>query len=141
MIPVIRMGLSYHLERALLNALLLNFAFPRLETLYLALFHTNPEKDGRGQELVEAGYARAPISFGLAPGSIYVNSMEIRFKEASEDWGFVGHLAVFDKAEGGNMLFFGELDVPADMVAGEIATFPVGSIEVLWNPVPAEVHP
>lgn len=128
------MGLTYWLEKQLLNAALLGHKYQGPETLYLALFRTNPGKDESGEEIDAPSYKRRAITFDGLPNGIIRNSNEVSFPKAEEDWGWVGFAAIFDAHEGGRCHFFGPIDEPTEIFAEDEPTLLPGAVEILWTP-------
>ena len=92
-------------------------------TTYLALFKSNPGKEGTGDEVDEAGYSRKEISFS-APYeendkfNVKVDTVAF-FDEAEENWGEVTHGAVYDSETGGELLWYGPLENPRYVLDGD----------------------
>ena len=77
---------------------------------YLGLSTANPGDDASG--LVEPsgnGYARVVMNFPAATN----------FPACTGSWGRISHFALFDAASGGNMLLYGTLHIPKDIVGGD----------------------
>jgi hypothetical protein len=105
---------THYLEDAILNEVLRGTNFVPPTAVYVALFTTPTDKDGGGTEVSGGGYARQPVTFG-APGPgvnghRVANSAEVLFPEATANWGVVTHVAIFDAATGGNMLYQGAME-------------------------------
>lgn len=131
-----------YFENKMLNLLRgANISAP--QSVYLALFHTDPTDSGAaGQEASYSGYTRKQIEFSApaetdgTPNSMYIeNTNEIGFTEAPVDAGTVNFIAVFDAQTGGNMLLYCELSNPLDVVAGIAPAFRTASIRWTWNGV------
>ena len=110
------------------------------QTMYLALFQSNPSDAGTGTEASYTGYSRMPITFrapyAQSSGSnIYVleNSVEISFPEASASGNSITHVAVMDNVTGGNMWLYGELALPLAIQAGVTPVFRVASLQWTWE--------
>lgn len=119
-------------------ATLLNSAL-RTDTLYLALFLTDPGPMGGGLEVSGGGYARTAITFG--PPAVEVmaefpegveacsNNAMVTFPTATGTWGDVAYWAVFDASD--NMLFYGPFTryIPVRSIGGTIL-IPPGELKV-----------
>jgi len=101
--------------------------------LFLALFHTDPTNAGNmGTEITYAGYERQPIDF-TAPvpesGGIGTrNVADLLWEVSPTDVGVVRHIGLFDALTGGNMLVYGELQVPLEIRAGQQPSIYAGDV-------------
>lgn len=68
------------------------------KTVFVALFNNSTE-------IAQASYVRQPATFNTPSNGQTSNSADIIFPIANENWGNVTHIAIFDAAAGGNMLF------------------------------------
>jgi hypothetical protein len=87
-------------------------AAPRPTSWHLALYTSGPTNVGGGVEVAGGGYARLPVAFGpsvVAEGKT-ANTNQILFRATGADWNEITHMAIFDAASGGNMLWFGPLE-------------------------------
>lgn len=117
------MNISDFLAKALLNQVFRNQAYTRPSKVYLALYTSNPTAADTGQEVSGGAYARQEIPFS-APAvdggkQTIKNSALIQFAVASTDWGTVSHVGIRDAATGGNLLYFGALNAPRTILAGD----------------------
>lgn len=69
-----------------------------LATVHVALFNATAE-------VAKASYARKPTTFATAVDGQTSNNADILFPIAQEVWGEITHIAIFDAATGGNLLF------------------------------------
>lgn len=77
---------------------------------YLGLSTANPRDDASGLEEPKGnGYARVAANLSAATN----------FPKATGGWGRISHFALFDAASGGNMLFYGAVVCPRDILDGE----------------------
>jgi hypothetical protein len=102
--------------------------------LYVALYTTTP--DGRQQEVNGGNYSRVelPCAAGVwnnpSETGLTTNSMPIVFPVASAPWGQVSHVAIYDAALAGNVLFAATLEGPVGVEAGHGFSFPAGALSV-----------
>jgi len=81
-------------------------------TLYVGLSTTPINFDGTGAtEPVALGYARVAVTnnktnWSTAASGILSNLTAIQFPESTGSWGTITHVAVYDAASAGNMLYF-----------------------------------
>lgn len=107
------MATSNYLEDALLNAVLRNTAFTSPTTIWVALFHQDPtDFNDTAQELALASYGRVQVIFSDATSGACSNSGDINFLQATESWGTVSHIGIYDSETVGNLLYHGQLTVP-----------------------------
>ena len=111
-----------------LNKDLRNIDYTPPTNLYLALSTTPISKDGTG--IVEPsksyGYSRVAIPIGSTSWSvpsqgISYNNIDIQFPEATNSWGTIVAVALFDAETGGNMRYYEAL--PSAKVVQQNATF------------------
>lgn len=99
-----------------------------LRTYTLALFITNPGRDGTGGTEVSAGgYGRQTIVLGTPSVGSSFNSNEIVFSAATADWGTIVGFGVYE--DQANFLRVGNLTTPRDIVTGDVVRFSIGALE------------
>lgn len=104
--------------------------------LYIGLFTTATADDGTGTE-VGAGvnYSRQTVTFGAASTAAGVTTAlttaDVEFGPATtSNWGTISHLAIFDAATGGNMLFHGALSVPKTITVDDSLRIGTGNLTI-----------
>jgi hypothetical protein len=102
-------------------------------TLYAALFTAAPGETGGGTEVSGGSYARQLMAISAASsdgGGVTTasNSSEVLFPEAGASWGTITHMALFDAASSGNMIWYGELTSPRTVNLGDQFRFAAGSV-------------
>ncbi len=102
-------ALSNYLENAVLNHVLRNTAYTQPASLHVGLFTAAPSDTGGGTEVTGGAYARQAATFGAASNGSSSNTADLTFPVATASWGTVSHLAIFDAATGGNLLWHGAL--------------------------------
>ena len=124
-------ALSYYLENALLNHLLTNTPYTSASTIFLALYLTTPGKNDIGTEVSGGGYSASPCPTFAITGSGAYNSTEMRFGEATEDWGNINYMGLRGD---GNLLFWGNLEnVISPTVNQVVKTDPYISVNLSGN--------
>jgi hypothetical protein len=110
------------------NANLTDLLKDPLRTYELALFITNPGRDGTGgTEVTGGGYGRKAVTFGTpATGSVF-NSNEVLYSDATGDWGTVVGFGVYDDLA--NLLRIGTLTAPRTIYNGDKVRWAIGSLE------------
>lgn len=134
-------ALSDYLEENILNLICNGDALSAPAT-YIALFTSDPTDAGSGTEVSGGGYARVLVNanggasptWNLAtedsPGHKVSNAAAVAFPQATEDWGEVTHVAVFDAASGGNLLMHGPLTTPKTVGVGDTFQFAAGALSL-----------
>lgn len=123
-------NLSNYLEKKLLDHANGVLAFTMPTALYLALSTADPTDDGSGlTEPTGAGYARQPLAMNAADvNNASGNSTDVTFTASGGNWGTITHVAIFDAATGGNMLWHGPMAAAKTINDGDSLTFRAGDI-------------
>ncbi|WP_099866072.1 phage tail fiber protein [Pararhizobium haloflavum] len=121
-------NMTNYLEKKLLDHTLGKAAFAMPATVYLALFTSDPGEVGSAAgEVTEGGYARQAITGAMsaadATSGTSTNTAAISFGPATEDWGMISHVGVFDAETGGNMLLYGEMPAAKLINSGDSGQF------------------
>lgn len=120
---------SAYLQKKLLNLVLRGIPYPVPETVYLAVYTGPVNADGVGPEVEDSNYQRMPMNSETSSGILadswtepaynevfaghYTENVDrVLFPPIDDTDITVTHYALWDAEEGGNMLFFGEFDVP-----------------------------
>ena len=127
---------TYYQSAINLNKDLRGIDYATPTNLYIALSTTPIFRDGSGitEPSTSYGYARVQVPTGTTSWSVPTqgtvsNNIDIQFPEATNSWGTITHIAVFDSLTGGNMRYFEAL--PAAKIVQENATvmFRTGSLK------------
>ncbi len=92
-------------------------------TVYAALFTSSTTDAGGGTELSGNGYARQSVTFSAMTGATdgnTTNQADIEFPQATDDWGTITHLAIYDASSSGNMLYHGQLNTSKLIENGDV---------------------
>lgn len=108
------MSLTNHGEDKLLTL------FKDAGPYYLALFTAAPNEEGGGTEVTGGSYARQQVTFGAASGGSISNSAPIEFPTATDSWGTAVAWGLFDNVSAGNMVWYGNITTPKELLAGDI---------------------
>ena len=95
---------------------------------YLALFTVAPTETGGGTEVSGGAYARQSVTFGTPADGTMKNSAAIEFPTATANWGTAKAWGLFDAASAGNLVWYGDVDNPKELQAGDIYRMSVGSL-------------
>ena len=122
---------SNWLEDQILNITLRGQAWTTIPAPYVALFTTDPTDAGTGTEVTGGAYARQAGTFDApsTPGTTQ-NSAVVQFPTATEDWGTVTHVGIYDAVTGGNLLYHGPLTSSRIINTGGSLRFPEGDLVV-----------
>lgn len=107
---------SDYLENKVLNSVFNGAAFPTISTLYVALFTAAPSDAGGGTECTGGNYSRVAVTANTtnfpttSTGSIS-NATAIAFPWLTGSIGTTVAWGLYDAASGGNLLYWGDLDV------------------------------
>ena len=128
------MSFSKYLEDKMMQHAFCGVQYTVPQTLYLALYVSNPTDNDTGTEVNGAGYARVPITFNTPTVSgqktVIANALQITLAQATADWGTVTHYGIRDAATGGNLLAYSSLAISKSIQTGDQPEFPVGGITV-----------
>lgn len=130
---------SDYLEAQILNHIFRNTAiFAPPANVYIAAFTAAPSDAGGGTEVSGGSYARKQVSTtgewtapDASTGTENVNVLT--FPEATANWGTITHIAIFDAATGGNMLFWGALNASKVINSGNVLEFTAGELDVILD--------
>jgi len=126
--------MSNYLAAALLNRVFRGQPMTFPSTIYIALYTSDPTKNDTGTEVSGGGYVRQQVVFGAPTEEdgrqVIRNTADVVFPIATADWGTVTHAGIRDAATGGNLLYFGPLNVPRTILAGDRARLLAGTIEL-----------
>lgn len=123
-------GMSDYLENALLNATLRGQAYTSPTTVYLALFTSDPTDTNTGVEVSGGAYARQAITFNAPSNGSASSAADVLFPIATAAWGTITHIAIFDAATGGNMLYSAPLTTSKTIASGDQLKVAAGDVTV-----------
>ena len=111
---------SNYTEEILLDHLLTQGPF------YIALYTTSPGDTDTGTEVIAASYARQSITFTRLDSDLS-NSNSVVFPTATESWGTITHIGIFDALTAGNLMWHGPLTSSKLVELGDTITYPIGA--------------
>lgn len=105
------------------------------ETLYLGLSTAAPSLNGSGVKEPSigstTGYARIPLpQLSDAVNGKVVNEGMVSMPESVSAWGTMTHWVIFDAANGGNLLMYGEFENPKSVSAQAALSIRQGELEL-----------
>ena len=130
--------ISEYLSDNILDHVLRDEEYTPPTDLYLALYDGDPlgegENEGTEVDSDTTNYAREIITFSPATNKEVQNGADVDFPEATgENWGDITHIAVFDSATGGEILFAGALDNPRTVYEGDVLRFQADEIQIILD--------
>jgi hypothetical protein len=99
------MDFAINYRNKIINHIFRNTSFSPPATVYVALFtsSTGLSANNPTGEVTGGGYARKAVTFAAPSGSgDTLNSAEVRFDEATVDWGIITHFALVSHASATN---------------------------------------
>lgn len=124
------MSMSNFMENKVLNHISNLEAYVAPENMFLALLTTSSNEDEAGTEVVSDSYSRQTITFEKATEGVLKNKADITYDVASEEWGTIISVAVFDAKTEGNMLFYADLEHPQAVGIDNQVVFKVGKLSI-----------
>ena len=125
------MATSDYLENALVNHVLRNTALTSPVTVYLALFTADPtDANVTANEVATASYARVAITFTAPADGATENTAELAFAQATESWGTITHIGVYDASTIGNLLYHGALSASKAVDLNDTFKIATGDLDI-----------
>lgn len=127
---------SDYLEKNILAHVFGSTTFAKPAGIYVGLFTAaSTDTTPGGEPPGSAGYARIAATFAVGPdqpegSSTYWNTNLLQFAAASENWGTIGWVGIFDAVSGGNLLAHGPLVTPKPVDLGDAVRFSVNQLVV-----------
>ncbi|WP_177161207.1 hypothetical protein [uncultured Fusobacterium sp.] len=112
-------GLTHIGENLVINELF------RKKKFYIGLLKNDPKDDISSlEEVQETSYRRQEITFEVPNKGETYNQNEIVFPIATENWGWVTHIGLFDGETDGNLVAYSGLDYKKEIRAADIYKIP-----------------
>lgn len=121
------MSLTNHGEDKLLTL------FSDAGPYFMALFTGSPSEAGGGTEVSAGGYIRQEVSFGSPAAGTMKNASPIEFPTATANWGTAVAWGLFDAETGGELVWFGEITTPKELLAGDIYRVNTGNMTLTMD--------
>ena len=126
-------GFSDYLEDKVLDHVFGGTAYTAPGTLYVGLYTAAPTDAGGGTEVSGGSYARksmpAMTVSGTSPTEA-TNGAAVEFITATDSWGTVTHVGVFDASSSGNLLAWAALTVSKTVSSGDVFRFDAGDLDI-----------
>lgn len=106
---------------------------------WVALFTTDPTDADTGTEVTQGGaYARIKVNengssapaWNLATGGLVDNGADITWATATDNWGTVSHVGVYDASTAGNLLVHGSLTASKAVSTSDVFKIPSGAFDI-----------
>ena len=123
------MSLSNTFETHTLNYLFTATSVTRPTAWYVALFTSNPDEDASGTEVSGGAYARQSVAFTVS-GNTASNSAAIEFPTATDSYGTVTHIGVFDASSAGNLIAYAALTTSKAIDTGDVMRINSSDLDV-----------
>jgi hypothetical protein len=125
------MSFSNHLETEILDHVFGGNAYTAPGTLYLALHTANPDEDASGAEVSTSGtaYARQTVTFTVS-GNTATTDAAVEYATATDDFGTVTHVGVWDAETSGNLLAYAALTSSKTIETGDVFRVPTGDLDI-----------
>lgn len=111
-------GLTHAGENLVINE------FFRKKNFYIGLLKADPTDNANVQEIQGTSYQRQQIIFEEPQNGETYNSNDINFPVATENWGWITHVGLFDSVTGGNLVAYSALDYTKEIRAADIYKIP-----------------
>lgn len=103
-------------------------AFTMPTNTYLALMTSNPTVNNTGVEVTGGSYARKLIDWGTESGGVLPTDAATVFADLPSTT--ITHWAIYDALTLGNLLYFGQMEIPLSITSGQDLTFASGNIQI-----------
>ena len=124
------MATSNYLENILVDAVLRDVDYVSPASVWLALFTDDPTDAGSGTEVATASYGRVQITFIAPTDGTTSNSAELAFAQATESWGTITHIGVYDAETVGNLLYHGVLSASKAIDINDTFKVALGDLDI-----------
>jgi len=122
---------SDYLEDKVLKHVFTNVAYTSPTTIYVALFTAAPTDTGGGTECTGGAYTREIGTFTVSgTTTLATNSAAIEYDAATNSWGTIVAVGLFDASTSGNMLAWADLTTSKAIDSGDILRIPAGDLDI-----------
>ena len=125
------MSFSNYLETELLDHVFANNAYTSPVAVYVSLHTANPDEDASGTEVTTSGtaYVRQSGSFTVS-GNTATTDAAIEYPTATDNYGTVTHVGIWDAESSGNMLAYAALTASKTISTGDVFRIPTGDLDI-----------
>ncbi len=119
---------SAYLRSAIVKHITGQTSYTMPTTLYLALYTSDPTVSDTGTEVTGGSYARQAVTWGTEANGTRANTNAINITNMPACT--VTHWALRDASSGGNLLYFGAMDLPVVVNAADAFPVAIGNLSV-----------
>ena len=113
------MDFSNYLANKIISATVRNTPYDTPDSVWVALYTTDPTKDDKGAEVREPSYNRQELSMSVPVNGESENSAQVDFAQATSNWGNITYIGIRDQAFDGNLLYYTELENAKNILTGD----------------------
>jgi len=125
------MDFTNYLADRLIKCTVGDNTFTAPDKAYLALFTTDPTKEGISDgEVDQASYNRQEVTFTEPEDGVSTNANQVDWSTATSNWGNVGWVAIMDESSAGNMFYFTALDNEKEILSGDQFKIDAGKLSL-----------
>jgi hypothetical protein len=123
------MSFSNTYETLVLQYTFTNTAVTRPTAWYLGLFTSAPGEAGGGTEVSGGSYVREAVTFSVT-GDTATNTAAVEWPVATDTWGTITHIAVYDASTSGNQIAYAALTNSKTIASGDVLRVPAGDLDI-----------
>jgi hypothetical protein len=123
------MSFSNTYETLVLEYTFTNTAVTRPTAWYLGLFTSAPGEAGGGTEVSGGSYVREAVTFSVT-GDTATNTAAVEWPVATDTWGTITHIAVYDASTSGNQIAYAALTNSKTIASGDVLRVPAGDLDI-----------
>ena len=124
---------SDYLENKLLDHSLATAAYTAPSAVYVGLHTGSPLDDESGANEISTsgtGYVRKGATFAVATAGSASTNATVTFDAAQSNWGTITHIAVYDAAIAGNLLYHGAVTTSKTIETGDTFQISTGNLTI-----------
>ena len=123
------MSFSNTYETLVLQYTFTNASVTRPTAWYLGLFTSAPGEAGGGTEVSGGSYVREAVTFSVT-GDTATNTAAVEWPVATDTWGTITHIAVYDASTSGNQIAYAALTNSKTIASGDVLRVPAGDLDI-----------
>jgi|TARA_R110000796_G_scaffold174226_2_gene291171 hypothetical protein len=123
------MSFSNTFETTVLTWVFTTGSATRPTAWHIALYTAAPSDTGGGTEVSGGGYGRQAVAFAIS-GNTASNNAAIEWDVATDNYGTVSHVGVFDASSGGNLIAYAALTTSKTISTGDVFRLPSGDLDI-----------
>ena len=123
------MSFSNTYETNVLTWTFTNTSVTRPTAWYLGLFTSAPGEAGGGTEVSGGSYVREAVTFSVT-GDTATNTAAVEWPVATDTWGTITHIAVYDASTSCNQIAYAALTNSKTIASGDVLRVPAGDLDI-----------